>query len=74
MDTSKKISEIPEWFCGCRLNFAENLLKYPDDDKVAIITCGEHKRFVLLKLRVTFRRKHMHWYFSLLSHAANGTD
>ena len=41
VDTSKKISDIPEWFCDCRLNFAENLLKHPEDDKVAIITCGE---------------------------------
>ena len=35
------MSEIPEWFSGCWLNYAENLLKHPDDSKVAFITCGE---------------------------------
>ena len=38
---SKTIVEIPEWFHGCELNFAENLLKHPDDNKVALITYGE---------------------------------
>ena len=38
---SKTIIEIPEWFHGCELNFAENLLKHPDDNKVALITHGE---------------------------------
>lgn len=41
VDTSKTISEIPEWFQGCQLNYAENLLKHPDGDKVAFITCGK---------------------------------
>lgn len=41
VDTSRTIVEIPEWFHGCELNFAENLLKHPDDNKVALITHGE---------------------------------
>ena len=44
VDISKKISDIPEWFCGCQLNYAENLLKHPDGDKVALIACGMHAR------------------------------
>ena len=38
---TKSITDIPEWFHGCELNFAENLLKHPDDNKVALITYGE---------------------------------
>lgn len=38
---TKAITDIPEWFRGCELNFAENLLKHPDDNKVALITYGE---------------------------------
>ncbi|XP_064392803.1 acetoacetyl-CoA synthetase-like [Halichondria panicea] len=40
VDTSKNIAEIPEWFQGCRMNYAENLLQH-QDDKTAIITYGE---------------------------------
>ena len=32
--------DIPEWFRGAHLNFAENLLRYDDDDKVALYTTG----------------------------------
>ena len=37
---TKGIADIPEWFHGCRLNFAENLLQC-QEDKVALITYGE---------------------------------
>ena len=39
VDISKNIAEIPEWFCGSRLNYAENLLRYKDN-RTAIIECG----------------------------------
>ena len=38
---TKDIADIPEWFSGCRLNSAENLLKC-EEDTVALITYGEH--------------------------------
>ena len=38
---TKGIADIPEWFHGCMLNYAENLLKC-EEDKVAIITYGKH--------------------------------
>lgn len=41
VDTSKNITEIPEWFHGCQLNYAENVLKCPQQDKVALITYGK---------------------------------
>jgi acetoacetyl-CoA synthetase len=42
VDMDKKITDIPEWFEGSSLNFAENLLKQGNkDDKVAIYQCGE---------------------------------
>ncbi|KXJ28939.1 acetoacetyl-CoA synthetase [Exaiptasia diaphana] len=40
VDTSKRIDEIPEWFPGARLNYAENLLRY-EGNKVALYTAGE---------------------------------
>eukprot|EP00121_Abeoforma_whisleri_P007921 Awhi_evm1s7248 len=40
VDKSKNISEIPEWFHGARLNYAEQALRW-DDDGVAIISTGE---------------------------------
>ena len=39
LDQSQGMADIPEWFRGARLNFAENLLRY-DDDKVALYTTG----------------------------------
>lgn len=41
IDKSKGISEIPTWFRGSRLNFAENLLRY-NDDRVAVYSTGEN--------------------------------
>ena len=40
MDKTKNITEIPEWFAGSRLNYAENLLRCKDSNKTAIIECG----------------------------------
>ena len=40
VDESKRPSDIPEWFKGCRMNYAENLLRYRDDEK-ALIFAGE---------------------------------
>lgn len=58
VDMDKKITDIPEWFEGSSLNFAENLLKQGNkDDKVAIYQCGEGQKvttttFSQLKSRV----------------------
>ncbi|KAF3695513.1 Acetoacetyl-CoA synthetase [Channa argus] len=41
VDVSKRISDVPEWFKGARLNYAENLLKHPDQDKVALYAATE---------------------------------
>ncbi|KAL5265159.1 hypothetical protein ACHWQZ_G006042 [Mnemiopsis leidyi] len=43
VDKSVKMIHVPEWFRGCRLNFAENLLKFRDN-KTALICTGEAKR------------------------------
>lgn len=40
LDQSQPMENVPEWFCGACLNFAENLLRY-NDDKVALYTAGE---------------------------------
>jgi len=47
----KNISEVPEWFHGALLNYAENLLRY-DDDRIAIYATGEGQGGVL---RRTFK-------------------
>lgn len=41
VDASKRISDIPEWFKGARLNYAENLLKHADQDKVALYAASK---------------------------------
>ncbi|KAF7722766.1 hypothetical protein EC973_002720 [Apophysomyces ossiformis] len=41
LDRSCRMDDIPEWFKGARLNFAENLLWCRSSEKVAIITTGE---------------------------------
>ncbi|KAI5086922.1 acetoacetyl-CoA synthetase isoform X1, partial [Silurus meridionalis] len=41
VDMSKRISDVPEWFKGSRLNYAENLLKHTDQEKVALYAAAE---------------------------------
>lgn len=44
VDTSKGINDIPEWFRGCQLNYAENLLNKEchNTDKMALIALGNY--------------------------------
>uniref|UniRef100_A0A672HU72 Acetoacetyl-CoA synthetase n=1 Tax=Salarias fasciatus TaxID=181472 RepID=A0A672HU72_SALFA len=51
VDASKRISDAPEWFRGARLNYAENLLKHADQDKVALYAARESKGEIV---KVTF--------------------
>uniref|UniRef100_A0AAV2MNV8 Acetyl-coenzyme A synthetase N-terminal domain-containing protein n=1 Tax=Knipowitschia caucasica TaxID=637954 RepID=A0AAV2MNV8_KNICA len=51
VDTSKRISDVPEWFRGARLNYAENLLKHEDQDKVALYAATEKNEEIV---KVTF--------------------
>lgn len=47
-DKTKLVSDVPEWFHGCLLNYAENMLRY-DDDRVAIYGAfegAEHVRSI----------------------------
>ncbi|XP_066459491.1 acetoacetyl-CoA synthetase isoform X2 [Eleutherodactylus coqui] len=46
VDRSKGISDIPEWFHGSRLNFAENLLKHKDNEKIALYAIREGREHV----------------------------
>ncbi|XP_073413188.1 acetoacetyl-CoA synthetase [Dendrobates tinctorius] len=41
IDRSKGISDVPEWFHGSRLNYAENLLKHKDSDRIALYAIRE---------------------------------
>ncbi|XP_053783637.1 acetoacetyl-CoA synthetase isoform X3 [Desmodus rotundus] len=43
VDTSKGVADIPEWFKGSRLNYAENLLRHKENDKVALYVAREDK-------------------------------
>ena len=40
MDKTAGVADVPEWFTGSRLNFAENLLKH-SDDRVAIYSTSK---------------------------------
>lgn len=51
VDASQRISDVPEWFRGARLNYAENLLKHADQDKVALYAATEKNEDVV---KVTF--------------------
>ncbi|KAM9394106.1 acetoacetyl-CoA synthetase isoform 2-T2 [Pholidichthys leucotaenia] len=51
VDASKQISDVPEWFKGARLNYAENLLKHADQDKVALYAATEANEEIV---KVTF--------------------
>ncbi|XP_060049255.1 acetoacetyl-CoA synthetase isoform X2 [Erinaceus europaeus] len=51
VDISKGIADVPEWFRGSRLNYAENLLKHKDNDKVALYVAREGKEEIV---KVTF--------------------
>lgn len=43
IDKSQRMDQIPEWFPGSRLNYAENLLRYPDDSKIALYCATERE-------------------------------
>ncbi|KAA8592602.1 hypothetical protein FQN60_018057 [Etheostoma spectabile] len=51
VDVSKRISDVPQWFKGARLNYAENLLKHADQDKVALYAATEANEEIV---KVTF--------------------
>ncbi|XP_068220574.1 acetoacetyl-CoA synthetase-like [Palaemon carinicauda] len=40
VDTSLDITQVPKWFSGAKMNFAENLLRF-QDDRVAMYATGE---------------------------------
>ncbi len=41
LDTSVPMDQIPRWFAGARMNYAENLLRYPNDDHTAFYYTSE---------------------------------
>ena len=45
INMSERIDEIPEWFKGARMNYAENLLRYPDNNKIAFYFTSERYHF-----------------------------
>lgn len=47
------MEDIPEWFQGARLNFAENLLRF-NDDKVALYTAGTVQPYLFILILITF--------------------
>ncbi len=43
VDTSKRIDEVPKWFTGARLNYAENCLLNGKEDNVALYFAREYQ-------------------------------
>ena len=54
MDTSKGIADVPEWFKGSRLNYAENLLQHKENDRVALYAARESQELLGFPLIVYF--------------------
>ncbi|XP_070371953.1 acetoacetyl-CoA synthetase isoform X4 [Equus asinus] len=52
VDTSKGIADVPEWFKGSRLNYAENLLRHRENDRVALYVAREGREDIV---KVTFQ-------------------
>ncbi|ESO97329.1 hypothetical protein LOTGIDRAFT_187643 [Lottia gigantea] len=48
VDKTKDIGEIPQWFEGVKMNFAENLLRF-NDDRIAIYATGEGRTDITTK-------------------------
>jgi acetoacetyl-CoA synthetase len=46
LDTTVPMDDIPEWFNGARLNWAENSLWCRSSDKVAMIATGEQLKTI----------------------------
>jgi len=44
VDLKKNVTDVPDWFEGALLNYAENMLRYRDD-KPAIVSSGKIIRF-----------------------------
>ncbi|XP_032166278.1 acetoacetyl-CoA synthetase [Mustela erminea] len=51
VDTSKGVADVPEWFKGSRLNYAENLLRHKENDRVALYAAREGREEIV---KVTF--------------------
>ncbi|XP_070256063.1 acetoacetyl-CoA synthetase isoform X1 [Myotis yumanensis] len=51
VDPSKGVADVPEWFAGSRLNYAENLLRHRENDKVALYVAREGREEIV---KVTF--------------------
>ncbi|XP_069071475.1 acetoacetyl-CoA synthetase [Pleurodeles waltl] len=51
IDRSLGIADVPEWFKGSRLNYAENLLKHKENDKIALYAAREGREEIS---KVTF--------------------
>ena len=43
VDKSVPINKVPKWFEGAKMNYTENLLKHPDDEKIAFFYTSERK-------------------------------
>ncbi len=65
VDVSVPMDKVPRWFSGARLNYAENLLRWKDDDKIAYYYTSERiqetglrsKTFGQFRRRVAFVAK-----------------
>ncbi|KAM4827717.1 acetoacetyl-CoA synthetase [Thomomys bottae] len=52
VDMSQGIADVPEWFKGSRLNYAENLLRHQEGDSVALYVAREGREEIA---KVTFQ-------------------
>lgn len=46
IDKNVPINKVPKWFQGVQLNYAENLLRHKNDEKIAFYYTTERKEMV----------------------------
>ncbi|XP_064111311.1 acetoacetyl-CoA synthetase-like [Macrobrachium nipponense] len=56
VDTSLDITQVPRWFAGAKLNFAENLLRF-QDERVALYATGEGQKGIA---SITYKQLYKH--------------
>lgn len=55
VDSEQEITSIPKWFEGAKLNYAQNLLRYKDD-QIALISTGEGRQVMKMTYKELYHQ------------------
>lgn len=59
IEKDKRFDQVPKWFIGSRLNYAENVLERGSDAAIAVIACTEHhvrEKFTFSQLKSSIKK------------------